>query len=183
MSYDFTKFNDAVKEAEEWLKKELTLLRTGRANSSVLDSIYVESYGSMSPIAHVASVSLEDPRTIRVAPWDKGQIKAIEQAINKADIGISVSSDDAGLRVIFPELTGERRVQIVKLLKDRVEDAKITMRKAREAVVTDLKNAEKDGVLSEDEHFKAKEELQKLVDNANAKFDEISAKKEQEIMN
>lgn len=183
MSYDFTKFNDAVKEAEEWLKKELSLLRTGRANSSVLDSIYVESYGSMSPVAHVASVTMEDPRTIRVAPWDKSQVKAIENAINKADIGISVASDDAGLRVIFPELTGERRTQIVKLLKDRVEDAKITMRKAREATVSDLKNAEKDGELSEDEHFKAKEELQKLVDNANAKFDELSSKKEQEIMN
>ncbi len=183
MSYDFSKFNSAVLEAEDWLKKELSMLRTGRANGSVLDSIYVESYGSMSPIAHVATVMMEDPRTIRVTPWDKGQIKAIEQAINKADIGISVSSDDSGLRVIFPELTGERRAQVVKLLKDRLEDAKITMRKAREATITDLKNSEKEGDLSEDEHFKAKDDLQKLVDSANNKFDEIAAKKEKEIMN
>ncbi len=183
MSYDFSKFNTAVLEAEEWLKKELSMLRTGRANSSVLDSIYVESYGSMSPIAHVATVNMEDPRTIRVVPWDKSQVKSIEQAINKADIGISVSTDDAGLRVIFPELTGERRLQVVKLLKDRLEDTKITMRKAREATISDLKNAEKDGELTEDEHFKAKEDLQKLVDAANSKFDEMAAKKEKEIMN
>ena len=183
MSYDFIKFKEGVREAEEWLKKELTMLRTGRANSSVLDEIYVESYGSMSPIAHVASVSMEDPRTIRVTPWDKAQVKSIEQAINKADIGISVSSDDQGLRVIFPELTGERRLQVVKLLKDRLEDSKITMRKAREATITDMKNAEKEGELTEDEHFKAKEELQKLVDAANAKFEEIASRKEQEIMN
>ncbi len=183
MSYDFSTFNGAVIEAEEWLRKELSLLRTGRASSSVLDAIYIESYGSMSPVAHVASVSMEDPRTIRVSPWDKSQVKAIEQAINKANIGLSVSSDEAGLRVIFPELTGERRLQVVKLLKERLEDAKITMRKAREAVITDLKAEEKDGNISEDEHFKAKDDLQKLVDSANAKFDEIAAKKEQEILN
>ncbi len=183
MSYDFTKFSIAITEAEEWLRKELSMLRTGRANSSVLDSIYVESYGSMSPIAHVASISMEDPRTIRIVPWDKSQVKLIEQAINKADIGVSVSSDDAGLRMIFPELTGERRLQVVKLLKDRLEDTKITMRKARESIITDLKNAEKEGELTEDEHFKAKDDLQKLVDSANAKFEEIAAKKEKEIMN
>lgn len=183
MSYDFSTFNEAVIEAEEWLRKELSLLRTGRATSSVLDAIYIESYGSMSPVAHVASVSMEDPRTIRVSPWDKSQVKAIEQAINKANIGLSVSTDESGLRVIFPELTGERRIQVVKLLKDRLEEAKITMRKARESVISDLKAEEKDGNISEDEHFKAKEDLQKLVDNANAKFDEIAAKKEQEILN
>lgn len=183
MAYDFSTFKEAVVEAEAWLRKELTLLRTGRASSSVLDEIYIESYGSMSPVAHVASVTMEDPRTIRVAPWDKSQVKAIEQAINKANIGLSVSSDEAGLRVIFPELTGERRIQTVKLLKDRLEDTKITMRKARESVITDLKSQEKEGNISEDEHFKAKEDLQKLVDSANAKFDEIAAKKEQEILN
>lgn len=182
MAYDFSTFKSALVEAEDWLKKELSLLRTGRATSAVLDSIYVESYGSMSPIAHVASVSMEDPRTIRVSPWDKSQVKAIENAINKANIGLSVSSDDAGLRVIFPELTGERRQQVIKLLKDRLEDARITMRKAREAVITDLKAQEKEGNISEDEHFKAKDDLQKLVDMANAKFDELAAKKEQEIL-
>lgn len=181
MAYDFTNFKAAVAEGEEWLKKELSLLRTGRATSAVLDSIHVESYGSMSPIAHVASITMEDPRTIRVAPWDKSQVKSIEQAITKANLGLSVSADEAGLRISFPELTGERREQVVKILKGKLEDARVTVRKAREEVITELKQLEKDGGISEDEHFKAKEDMQKLVDAANAKFDEMAARKEQEI--
>lgn len=179
--YNFQPFKTRVAEVEEWLKKEFSLLRTGRATSAILDSITVESYGSQSPIAHVAGVSMEDPRTLRVAPWDKSQIKAIEGAIQKANLGLSVTSDDAGLRVIFPELTGERRQQIIKLMGQKLEDARISLRKEREAVLTDFKQQEKDGEMSEDEHFKGKEELQKLVDEANNKFDALATKKEEEI--
>ncbi len=182
MAYDFTIFQNAVSEAEDWLKKELSLLRTGRATTAVLDSIHVESYGSMSPIAHVATITMEDSRTIRVSPWDKSQVKNIDQAIQKANLGLSVSADDAGLRVIFPELTGERRQQVIKLLRERLEDAKITMRKAREQIIADMKTKEKDGEISEDEHFKAKEDLQKLVDAANAAFEAMAEKKEKDIL-
>jgi ribosome recycling factor len=183
MAYDFTNFKAAIVEGEEWLRRELSLLRTGRATSAILDAIYVESYGSMSPIAHVASITMEDPRTIRVAPWDKSQVKSIEQAITKANLGLSVSADDAGLRISFPELTGERREQVVKILKSKLEDARVTVRKAREEVITELKQLEKDGGISEDEHFKAKEDMQKLVEASNHKFDEMAARKEQEIRN
>jgi ribosome recycling factor len=124
---------------------------------------------------------MEDARTLRVAPWDKSQIKAIEAAIQKANLGLSVTSDDGGLRVIFPELTGERRAQIIKLLGQKLEDARISLRKEREIVIDDFKKQEKDGEMSEDEHFKGKEELQKLVDEANRKFDELAANKEKEI--
>lgn len=181
MSYNFQPFKSRVAEIEDWLKKEFSLLRTGRATSVILDSITIESYGSQSPIAHVAGVSMEDARTLRVAPWDKSQIKAIEAAIQKANLGLSVTSDDAGLRVIFPELTGERRAQIIKLLGAKLEDARISLRKEREIVLTDFKQQEKDGEMSEDEHFKGKEELQKFVDEANRKFDELAANKEKEI--
>lgn len=181
MSYNFTPFKSRVTEIEDWIKKEFSLLRIGRATSVILDSITIESYGSQSPIAHVASVSMEDARTLRVAPWDKSQIKAIEGAIQKANLGLSVTSDDAGLRVIFPELTGERRAQIIKLLGQKLEDARISLRKEREMVIDDFKKQEKDGEMSEDEHFKGKEELQKLVDEANKKFDELAAAKEKEI--
>jgi ribosome recycling factor len=179
--YNFQPFKSRVAEIEDWVKKEFSLLRTGRATSVILDSITIESYGSQSPIAHVASVSMEDARTLRVAPWDKSQIKAIEGAIQKANLGLSVTSDDGGLRVIFPELTGERRAQIIKLLGAKLEDARISLRKEREAVIDDFKKQEKDGDMSEDEHFKGKEELQKLVDEANRKFDELAANKEKEI--
>ena len=183
MTYDFTNFKSALLVAEEWLKKELSVLRTGRATSAVLDSIFVESYGSMSPLSHVASITMEDPRTIRVSPWDKSHVKLIEQAVQKANLGLSLSTDEAGLRMFFPELTGERREQVVKILKGKLEDARVTMRKAREEVITELKALEKDGGISEDEHFKAKEDMQKLVDAENSKFDELAARKEQEIRN
>ncbi|OGZ20493.1 MAG: ribosome recycling factor [Candidatus Lloydbacteria bacterium RIFOXYC12_FULL_46_25] len=181
MTYNFSEFNTRVNGIEEWLKKEFSLLRTGRATSAILDSITVESYGSQTPIAHVASISMEDPRTLRVAPWDKTQVKAIEGAIQKANIGLSVTSDEGGLRVIFPELTGDRRLQIIKLLKDKFEDARISLRKEREEVLNDFKRQEKEGTMSEDEHFKAKEELQKLVDEANRKFEGLAEHKEREI--
>lgn len=182
MSYNFSTFESKVQDINEWLKKELSLLRTGRATSAILDSINVESYGSYAPIAHVANVSMEDPRTLRISPWDKSQVKAIEAAIQKADIGLSVVADGEGLRVIFPELTSERRQQIVKLLKDKLEEARISLRKERETTLSDFKRQEKEGEMSEDDHFKAKEELQRLVDKANAQFEELAERKEKDIL-
>ena len=181
MSYNFSEFKTRVSSIEEWLKKEFSLLRTGRATSAILDSISIESYGSQTPIAHVGSISMEDARTLRITPWDKSQVKAIEGAIQKANLGLSVTSDDSGLRVIFPELTGERRTQIIKLMKDKLEDARISLRKEREEVLNDFKREEKEGQMSEDEHRKGKEELQKHVDEANGKFDVLAKKKEEEI--
>lgn len=181
MTYNFSQFKSRIVSIEEWLKKEFSLLRTGRATSAILDSITVPSYGSQSPIAHVATVSMEDARTLRVSPWDKSQVKVIEGAIQKANLGLSVTTDEAGLRVIFPELTGDRRQQIIKILRDKFEDARISLRKEREEVLNDFKRQEKDGTMSEDEHFKAKEELQKFVDEANRRFEELADNKEKEI--
>ena len=181
MSYNFSEFKTRTISIEEWLKKEFSLLRTGRATTAILDSISIESYGSQTPIAHVGSISMEDARTLRVAPWDKSQVKAIEGAIQKANIGLSVTSDENGLRVIFPELTGERRAQIIKLMKDKLEDARISLRKEREEVLNEFKRLEKDGEMSEDEHRNGKDELQKYVDEANGKFDVLAKKKEEEI--
>jgi ribosome recycling factor len=181
MSYNFSPFKSRIAEIEDWLKKEYSLLRTGRATSAILDSITVESYGTQSPIAHVGTVSMEDARTLRISPWDKSQTKAIEGALQKANIGLSISTDDNGLRVIFPELTGERRLQIIKLLKDKTEDARISLRKEREAIITDMKRQEKEGEMSEDDAHNAKEELQKIVDDANARFEALANAKEKDI--
>lgn len=180
--YNFSEFNTRVSQVEDWLKKELAQLRTGRATTAILDSISVEQYGTQSPIAHVGTISMEDVRTLRIAPWDKSQVKAIEGAIQKANLGLSVTTDENGLRVIFPELTGERRQQLVKLLKDKLEDARISLRKEREAVLNDCKEQVKEGGMSEDDQYKAKEELQKLVDGANASFETLAEKKEKEIL-
>lgn len=179
--YNFSEFKTRTDEIEEWLKKEFSLLRTGRATSAILDSITVESYGAQSPIAHVGNVTMEDARTLRIAPWDKTQVKAIENAIQKANLGLSVSTDDNGLRIIFPELTGERRTQILKLMHAKLEDARISLRKERETVLNDFKRKEKDGDMSEDDHRRAKEELQKHVDVMNRRFEQLAEKKEADI--
>ena len=181
MAMHFTQFKERVKEIEEWLRRELALLRTGRATTAVLDEIKVDAYGSYTPIAHIGNIIVEDSRTLRVVPWDKSQIKAIEHAIQKADIGLSVVADGEGMRVIFPELTSERRQQIIKILHGKLEEARISLRKEREEQLSVMKRMEKNGEMTEDEHFQAREELQRLVDHANRVFEEMAGKKEKEI--
>lgn len=178
MAYNFTTFKDEAKKVEDWLAKEYSQLHTGRASPMVLDGISVESYGARTPIKNIASVSIEDPKTLRVVPWDKSQIKEIDNAIVAANIGLSVATDDAGLRVIFPMLTEETRSRMVKILKEKMEDARITLRKERENVHSDIKEQK----LPEDEAFRAKEDLQKLVDEANAKLEAVFEKKEKEVV-
>ena len=178
MSYNMSKATDAFKKAEEWLRNEYGALHTGRATPMVLDGINIESYGSYQPIKNVGSITVEDPKTLRVIPWDKTHTKEIEKAIQSANIGLSVATDDQGLRVIFPQLTGETREKLVKVLKQKLEDARITIRQEREGVLSDMKNAG----LPEDELFRAKEALQKAVDDANAALEGVFAKKEKEVL-
>jgi ribosome recycling factor len=166
-----------------WLSNEYLGIRTGRATPTLLDSIRVDSYGSKVPINQVASVNIEDARTLRIAPWDTSQIQAIEQAIAKADLGVSASVDEKGLRVSFPELTAERRGVLQKLIKDKLEHARISMRGARDETWGDIQKKEKEKEISEDEKFRFKDEMQKLVDEGNATLDDIAKRKEEEIMN
>ncbi len=179
MAYNFSQFKEEVKKVEEWLGREYSSLHTGRASPMVLDVVEVESYGSRMPIKNVASVSIEDAKTLRVSPWDKNQVKEIEKAILIANIGLSVATDESGLRVIFPMLTEETRQKMVKVLKERLEDARISVRKEREKVLSDIKNAG----MSEDDTFSVKEDLQKIVDEANRKLEELFNKKEKEVLN
>ena len=118
MAYSFTSVETNKAKILEWLASEYRSIQTGRATPQVLDLVHIDMYGARTAIAHAASVTIEDPRTIRVSPWDKTIIRDIEKAINDADLGLSVSSDDAGLRVNFPMLTTETRQKLVKLWKD-----------------------------------------------------------------
>ncbi len=183
MAYDFTKFKKDISSAEEWVKKEFSSIRTGQASSTILDGIKVESYGTPVPLSQVGSVMTEGPRTIRITPWDLSQSKEVEKAITLANLGVSVSADDKGLRVHFPELTEERRKEIVKIAKDRLEEAKKRIRVHRDEVMKDLQTKEKTGGLGEDEIFRHKGEAQKLVDEENKKLEELYIKKEKEILN
>src|SRR3989338_6898105 len=177
MAYDFSKFKKELSEIESWLTKEYTTIRTGMASPALLDSVKVESYGSFMPINQLATVGTEDARTIRVSPWDKSQVRGIEKAINDANLGVSVVSDSAGVRVIFPELTSERRVLLIKSAKEKLEKARVSLRGEREKVWEDIQKKEKNGEMGEDEKFSLKEEMQKYVDETNRKFEEIFSKK------
>lgn len=164
-----------------WLNKEYTGIRTGQAAPALLDSVKVESYGARMPLIQIGSVGVEDARTLRVSPWDAGQVAAIEKAIRDADLGVSVVTDSSGLRVIFPELTSERRVQLLKLAKNKLEDGRVSVRAIRDEAMKRIDTAQKSGDISEDEKFTQKEQVQKLVDATNAKLERIYDEKEQEI--
>lgn len=181
MNYNFSPFKQEIKNLEEWLRREFSTIRTGRASPAILDSVMVDAYGTPMPINQLANISIEDARMMRVTPWDASQVKAIEKAIATSDLGLSVAVDDKGLRIMFPELTSDRRAALIKIAKQKLEDARVTLRTEREKTVKDIDSKEKEGGMSEDEKFRFKAELQKIVDDAGKMLDEIFAKKEKEI--
>ncbi|HJN62623.1 MAG TPA: ribosome recycling factor [Candidatus Paceibacterota bacterium] len=183
MDYDFSNFEQKIKDTEKWLSSEFLTIRTGRATPTILDSISVDSYGTKVPIKQVASITIEDARTLRVSPWNTDQITNLEKAITEANLGLSVSVDEKGLRAIFPELTTERRETLTKLAKEKSEKARITVRGERDEVWGDIQEKQKKGELSEDGKFKLKEEMQKIVDEINKEIDEMLSRKEEEIKN
>ncbi len=183
MAYHFPKLPERVKEVHEWLGKELSGLRSGRAPPAVLDSVLVESYGTKLPIKHVATVSLEDARTLRITPFDAAAGKEIEKAITHANLGLSVSVDDAGVRATFPELTSERRMALIKVAKDKLEAARINLRKLRDDLIKDVAAEEKKGGMGEDEKFRLKKDLDKTMEAESKKLHETFERKEKEITN
>lgn len=174
-------FVKKMQTANDWLSTEYTGIRTGQAAPALLDSVKVESYGSMMSLNQVGSIGVEDARTLRVSPWDASTIAAIERAITEADLGVSVATDSAGLRVIFPELTSERREQLKKLAKTKLEEARVRVRAARDEEMKRVDAAHKNGDLGEDEKFSAKDKIQKKVDEFNKKLDDLYHQKEAEI--
>ena len=176
--YDLTTLKQELKQASEWLLKEYSQIHTGRAAPALLDGVQVEVYGMIQPLKNCASISIEDPKTLRVLPWDKSVIKDAERALYASNLGFSVAVDDAGIRVIIPALTTETRTSLVKIAKEKLEDARITVRKAREAGLSMLK----DTSLPEDALVRAKEEVQKHVDEANDALEGHFKQKESEII-
>jgi ribosome recycling factor len=182
MSYNFSQTQTDKETIIEWLKGEYRSISTGRATPQVLDLIHIDMYGARTQLAHAASVNIEDPRTLRVSPWDKTILGTLEKAINDADLGLSVSSDADGLRVHFPSLTTETRQKLVKLLKDRLEDSRVRVRALREETNKDIDAREKGGEYGEDDKRRYREEMQALVDEANNTLEELFQKKEKEVM-
>ncbi len=182
MSYNFSPVTTQKNTIIDWLKSEYRSIQTGRATPQVLDLVHIDMYGTRTLIAHAGNITIEDPRTIRVAPWDKGVIGQMEKAINDADLGLSVSSDAEGLRINFPSLTTETRTKLVKLLKDRLEDARVRVRALREETNKHIDAEAKDGAYGEDEQKKYREEMQKIVDTTNQELEDLFLKKEKEVM-
>ncbi|MCF7835980.1 MAG: ribosome-recycling factor [Candidatus Marinimicrobia bacterium] len=181
--YNFLNFKDKAKETEEWFKNEIALIRTGRANPSLIENIKVDYYGTKNQLKGMASISVENAQTLIVRPWDTDAIMPIEQAISGSNIGVQAIGEKGAVRVILPELSEERRISLLKLLSDKLEESKISLRKKREEVWRDIQDKEKSGEFSEDEKFRYKDELQKMVDGAIETLDKVSAQKETEIKN
>lgn len=177
MAYDVNQFKKVGTEKQSWLQNELQGLRTGRATPTLLDSITVDVYGSRMKLSQVAAITVEDARTLYVNPWDKGQVKDIEKAITVADLGISAGSDEKGVRVSFPELTAERRTQLMKLVRGKLEEARVQLKTARAKAISDIEK----GDASEDEQKRLKNEVQKIVDDTNKLLEDLAVKKEKEL--
>ncbi len=181
MAYDFSPLKTKIKETEEWLMRELSGVRTGRATPTLLDGVKPEAYGTRTPLRELASVSVENARTLRIVPWDMSILKTIEKGITEADLGVGVSTDDQGLRVSFPSLTSERREQLSKIAGDKVEQAKVTLRSHRTDALKALEAAEKEGGMGEDEVKRLKGEIQKHIDAGNDALLKVLERKEGEI--
>lgn len=171
-----------MEKALEANAKEISSIRTGRATISLLDGINIDYYGAKSPINQVASISIPEARLMIIQPWDKSIIGSIEKAILKADLGLNVSSDGNVVRITVPELTEDRRRDLVKVARKIAEEGKITIRNIRREANDSLKKLEKSGKLSEDDSRRGQTEIQDLTDDYIKKIDEMIAAKEKEIM-
>ncbi len=179
--FDFSELKEKSKEVESWLAKELSVIRTGRATSAILDFVQVEAYGSKMSIKELANITVEDAKSVRIEPWDMTIGKSIEKAIGSSNLGLSVAPFDKGLRIIFPELTAERREQFVKVVKQQFEEGKVSLRNLRDKTWKAIEEKEKAGGMGEDDKFRLKEEMQKIIDASMRNMEVMSEKKEKEI--
>ncbi|MFW5853108.1 MAG: ribosome-recycling factor [Patescibacteria group bacterium] len=175
------KLKEKGQELEDWLADSLKSVRTGRATPALLDSVEVEVLGTRSPLRHLASISIEDPKTLNVSPWDPSQVKEVEKAIASANLGVSTSPSPGCLWVIFPDLTTERRDMLIKMIGDKLEEVKISLRKEREKLWNEIQDQAKTGELTEDEKFKLKEDLQKVMSELESNLEVLTERKRKEI--
>ena len=182
MAYDFSFLKRKGAEIEEWLKREYLSIHTGQASPGVLDGIPVEAYGTKMPISQVATVVTEGPRSLVVTPWDETVLKALEKALHDSDLGLSISVGEQGVRVTFPDLTAERRSVFAKQVRQKEEQAKISLRAEREKVWDDIQHKERSGEMPEDDKFRAKEDMQRIVDSVTKSIEEMADRKEKDVL-
>jgi ribosome recycling factor len=178
----YTTHEDKMKKALEALRKEIASFRAGRATPSILDKVLVDYYGTPSPISQVASISVPEPRMIVIQPWEKTMLAQIEKAILKSDLGLMPGNDGMIIRLSIPQLTQERRLDLVKMLHKKAEEGRVIVRNIRREANEQLKKLEKERTISEDELKKSQEDMQKLTDKYIQAIDQSVGTKEIEIM-
>ena len=182
MNERIAKYEEKMTKTLDNMEKEFVGIRAGRANPHILDKLTVDYYGTPTPIQQVANVSVPEPKCIVIAPWEPRMVKEIERAINSSDIGINPSNDGKNIRLVFPELTEERRKELAKDVKKRGEDAKVAIRNIRRDGIDVFKKIAKAGEVSEDEGKDLEDEMQKLTDKYVAEIDKAVENKTKEIM-
>lgn len=181
-SYDKAELDRRMKGALEALKHDLAGLRTGRANVALLEPIHVDVYGANMPLNQVATISAPEPRMLAVSVWDRSNVGAVEKAIRSAGLGLNPVTEGASIRLPIPELTQDRRKELAKLASQYAEKARVAVRNIRRDGMDSLKKAEKDHQISEDEHKRAADEVQKLTDRYIGELDAAALAKEKEIL-
>ena len=175
-------FEEKMGKTVAGFERDLETIRAGRANPNVLSKITVDNYGAPSPISQVANITVPEARLLQIAPWDPNMLKVIEKAIMASDLGINPNNDGKVLRLVFPELTEERRKDLSKEVKKRSEDAKVAIRNVRREAIDTVEKAQKKGDITEDDLKKDKEDIQKFTDKKIEEIDKIVEKKTKEIM-
>ncbi len=180
---------DVLKDAEERMSKavevlqdDLKTIRTGRASPALVERLLVEYYGTPTPLNQLATISAPEVRLLTIRPWDPSILPAIEKAILKSELGLTPINDGKIIRLPIPRLTEERRRELVRLVKKRVEEGRVAVRNIRRDALNDLRELEKEGLIAEDEFYRAKDDLQELTDKFIEKMGEIGRKKEEEIV-
>ena len=171
-----------MKKVIEALVRDMGNIRTGRANPSIVEGVLVEHYGTTMPLNQLANIAAPEARLITVQPWDKTAIVSIEKAILKANLGFNPSNDGAIIRLVIPQLTEERRLEMVKSVRKRVEEGKVSLRNVRREILDEIRALEKDKKASQDDVRRAQDQLQAVTDKFIAQIDEVDKKKEAELM-
>ena len=173
---------DKMNKTINVMKQEYNSLRAGRANPQALDRIMVDYYGSPTPINQMGNISVPEPRMLIIALWDTKMIPNVEKAIQKSDLGINPANDGKVIRLIFPELTEERRKELAKVIRKKAEESKVAVRSIRRDAMEEIKKQKKDSLITEDDQKKLEEKVQKLTDEKVKEIDAIAQAKEKEIM-
>ncbi len=171
-----------MRKAIEALGRELATIRTGRASPSLVEHIKVEYYGTSIPLIQIASVSAPEARLLLIQPWEKGTLSSIEKAILKSDLGLNPLNDGTVIRLVIPELTEERRKELVRVVRKRIEQGRVSIRNVRRETIDELRRLEREKQLSEDEYKRASEKLQRLTDSFMAEIERIGQEKEAELL-